>query len=180
MGQLSQGRMLPAMQGFQGSAPAFLWVRAWARAAGARGAKPCVGPWHSPLPCLSLSSSQEGFGSLSLFPWNLPLRFPLFILSGSIWFNLTLVRCRSLRGGMAAAVPAVAPAISHWPPHPPCSSPHPLSRHKQHLGVQVPTPPDPGGHWASLLQALPLLHNFPAPRQPWERPEPQTPLIRDV
>lgn len=173
MGQLSQGRMLPALQGFQGSTPAFPWVRAQARAAGAGGAKPCVRPWHSPLPCLSLSSSQEGFGSLSLFPWNLPLRFPLFILSGSIWFNLSLARCRSLRGGMVAAVPAVAPAISHWPPHPPCTSPHPLSRHKQHPGVQMPTPPTQEGTGPACFRHCPFSTTSQHPASPGSAPSPR-------
>lgn len=173
MGQLSQGRMLPAMQGFQGSTPAFPWVRAQARAAGAGGAKPCVGPWHSPLPCLSLSSSQEGFGSLSLFPCSLPLRFPLFVLSGSIWFNLSLVRCRSLRGGMAAAVPAVAPAISRWPLHPLCTSPHPLSRHKaapRGADADTPWPRRALGQAALGIAPSPQLPSTPpalgAPRAP--------------
>jgi len=71
VGQVSQGRMLPAARGFRGSSPASPRVRVQARAVGAGGAKPRVGPWHSPcpcLPCLSLGSSQEGFGSVSLFP----------------------------------------------------------------------------------------------------------------
>lgn len=180
MGQLALGRTLPAARGSGGSFPASPQVRMQAGAAGAGGAKPRVGPWHSPCPCLPLGSSQDGFGSITLFPWNLPPRFPFFILSGSIWFHLSPVRCWSLRRGVAGAVPAIATAIPHRSPCPPCSPPCPLSGRKGHPGVQTPAPPHPRGALGQPAPGIAPSPQLPSSCQSRERPEPQAPLIADV
>lgn len=99
-----------------------------------------------------------------------------FILSGSIWFNL-------LQGEVAGAIPATATATPHWALHPCLGLSGPSLCSRGTRGADANSPPDLGGCWESLLQALPSLHNFSnfsAPCQLRECSKPQTLLIRDI
>lgn len=150
--------MLPAVPRFWGFPPASSWVWAQVGAAVVGGAKPHVGLWHSPCPCLSLGNSQAK-KVLDLYPYshgeaNLPPRFPTFY---SFWQYLVSLVTREV------SEPAGCPDWSH-PSYSHCcptqATVFPVQLSLSPLTVSG-TPRGADTDPPSLFQALLRLHNFP-------------------